>query len=266
MLSTDIRQPAVAGLFYPQDPVELEAMLSALLGEVKSRPTPSPTPRAIIAPHAGYIYSGPIAATAYAQVSALRGKISRIVLLGPAHRAHVAGVAASRATHFASPLGLIPLDQTAIQDLLTLPYVNYMDAAHTNEHSLEVHLPFLQKIFAVFTLVPLLVGAATAQEVAAVLERFWEDEQSLIVISSDLSHYHEYCSAQQRDHATSAAIEALALEQIAYEDACGRDPIKGLLQLARNHQRQITTLDLRNSGDTAGPRDRVVGYGAYAVY
>jgi MEMO1 family protein len=263
-MNAQIRQPAVAGQFYPDDPAELDAMLTDFLSQVSAQA--GPTPKAIIVPHAGYIYSGPVAASAYAQLIPLREQINRVILLGPSHHVYVTGLAASHATHFATPLGLIPLDQTAIAKTLTLPQVHYLDAAHASEHSLEVHLPFLQKVLGNFSLVPLVVGEAAPQDVAQVLELFWDDPHTLIVISSDLSHYHAYRDAQQRDRATSKAIEALAPEHIGYDDACGRNPVNGLLQLARTHHLHITTLDLRNSGDTAGPRDRVVGYGAYSVH
>ena len=263
-MTQTIRQPAVAGMFYPDDPAELDAMLTGFLSQVSAKA--GPTPKAIIAPHAGYIYSGPVAASAYSQLIPLRDKISRVVLLGPSHRVYLTGLAASHASHFATPLGLIPLDQTAIAMTLTLPQVHYMDSAHSSEHSLEVHLPFLQKVLGNFTLVPLVVGEAEPAEVAEVLELFWDDPHTLIVISSDLSHYHDYQTSQSRDRATTSAIEALAPERISYEDACGRNPVNGLLQLARAHHLHVTTLDLRNSGDTAGPHDRVVGYGAYSVH
>lgn len=263
-MNSVIRQPAVAGQFYPDDPVELDAMLTDFLSQVSAQP--GPAPKAIIVPHAGYIYSGPVAASAYAQLIPLRGKITRVILLGPSHRVYLRGLAASHATHFATPLGLIPLDQTAIALALSLPQVHYMDAAHSSEHSLEVHLPFLQKVLGDFSLLPLVVGETEPQDVAQVLELFWDEPHTLVVISSDLSHYHDYHSAQQRDRDTSKAIEALATERIGYDDACGRNPVNGLLQLARTHHLHVTALDLRNSGDTAGPRDRVVGYGAYSVH
>lgn len=259
-----IRQPAVAGMFYPDNPAELDSMISDYLGHTPA--SAGPAPKAIIVPHAGYIYSGPVAASAYKQLQPLRKRIKRVVLLGPSHRVYLTGLAASHATHFATPFGLIPLDQAAIARTLSLPQVQYMDAAHASEHSLEVHLPFLQKVLGDFSLVPLVVGEASPQQVAQVLELFWDDESTLIVISSDLSHYHDYQTAKQRDRATSNAIEAMAPERIGYDDACGRNPVNGLLHLARAHHLHVTTLDLRNSGDTAGPRDRVVGYGAYAIH
>lgn len=254
-----IRMPAVAGMFYPDDPRELRAMVEGLLRQAPA----GPAPKAVIAPHAGYIYSGPVAATAYARLSAVRDAIKRVVLLGPSHRIRFRGLAASSATSFRTPLGDIELDAEAIMAIADLPQVITLDAAHANEHSLEVHLPFLQTVLTGFKLVPLVVGDATGADVAQVLERLWDGPETLIVISSDLSHYHSYDTARAMDAATSQAIEALAAEQIGYDDACGRVPITGLLRAAEDQGLHAETVDLRNSGDTAGPRNQVVGYGAY---
>lgn len=259
---TTIREPAVAGMFYPDDPVTLRRMIDGFLAEATTNGR-SP-PKAIIAPHAGYIYSGPVAASAYARLHAIRHKITRVVLLGPSHRVAFAGLAASSALRFRTPLGDIPLDTAAIDALGDLPQMHLLDQAHQQEHSLEVHLPFLQMSLDHFQLIPLVVGDATAEEVAEVLERLWGGEETLIVISSDLSHYHDYTSAQRLDSKTAEAIEALKPEGISSDGACGRNPVKGLLLLARRKGMQVEALDLRNSGDTAGPRDQVVGYGAWA--
>jgi AmmeMemoRadiSam system protein B len=248
-------------MFYPADPKELQTMIDGFM-RVSHREA-GPAPKAIIAPHAGYIYSGPVAANAYAQLEPLRDTIKRVVLLGPSHRVPLIGLAATSDDYFHTPLGDIKIDQQAIEEILDLPQVKRFDAAHSMEHSLEVHLPFLQTVLSHFELVPLVVGEASAQEVAQVLERFWDDEQTLFVISSDLSHYHDYETARNLDRRTSDAIETLDYQHIGYEDACGRNPVSGLLYLARQKHLHITTLDLRNSGDTAGPRDQVVGYGAY---
>ena len=258
------RPPAVAGLFYPAEREILHADVQSYL---RSSDTHSnePVPKAIIAPHAGYIYSGPIAASAYARLRPAHDRIHRVVLLGPSHRVPFRGLATSSANTFSNPLGDIALDQTAIQQLLSLPQVQELDAAHAEEHSLEVHLPFLQETIDNFQLVPLVVGDATPTEVAEVLEPFWADEETLIVVSSDLSHYHDYHTAQQLDRATSAAIEALDIKHIHGENACGCMPVNGLLYLAKQHGLQAHTIDLRNSGDTAGTKDRVVGYGAYVI-
>ena len=220
-------------------------------------------PKAVIVPHAGYVYSGPVAAAAYALLAPARGVITRVVLLGPAHRVGFSGLALSSADHFATPLGRVPVDRAAVEQLSGLPQVQVLDAAHAHEHSLEVQLPFLQEVLCDFTVVPLVVGDAEPEEVGAVLDRLWGGPETLIVVSSDLSHYHDYETARRLDRATSQAVEALASEAIGHDQACGRNPIIGLLHVARKKGLTARTVDLRNSGDTAGARDRVVGYGAY---
>lgn len=258
-----VRQPAVAGYFYPADERELRACVDDLLRAVPV--VAAAAPKAIIVPHAGYVYSGPVAASAYARVAAARARIRRVVLLGPAHRVGFSGLASPEADFFATPLGLIPIDHAAIEDLRGLTQVRAYDAAHAQEHGLEVQLPFLQRVLDDFTLVPLVVGDATADQVAEVLEQLWDGAETLITISSDLSHYHAYAEAQRLDRATSRGIEALDPTRIGYDDACGRNPVNGLLCCARRRGLHASTIDLRNSGDTSGPRDRVVGYGAYVV-
>jgi len=258
-----IRPPAVAGLFYPADADELRTLVDDLLQRAPD--TGAAPPKAVIVPHAGYVYSGPIAASAYARLRPLRGRITRVVLLGPAHRVAFRGLAASAADAFRTPLGDIPLDTAAMAMLARLPQVQALDDAHALEHSLEVQLPFLQVVLGGFALIPLVVGTAGYAEVTEVLDLLWGGPETLIVISSDLSHYHDYATAQRLDRATSAAIEALAPERIDYDDACGRTPVGGLLQAARARGLHAQTVDLRNSGDTAGPRNQVVGYGAYAI-
>lgn len=256
------RTPAVAGMFYPADARELRARVRALLAAAE--PAAGPAPKAVIAPHAGYIYSGPVAASIYARLIPARGRIRRVVLLGPAHRVAFDGLALSSATAFATPLGEIPLDTAATAQLFTLPQIRILDEAHRAEHSLEVQLPFLQEVLGDFTLIPLVVGDAAPEEVSEVIEALWGGDETLIVISSDLSHYHDYATARRLDAATSRAIESLRPQDIRYEDACGRNPVNGLLLCARRHGLCARMLDLRNSGDTAGTRDRVVGYGAFA--
>lgn len=257
-----IRTPAVAGLFYPDDPSELHRQISAYLAAVEN---PGPPPKALIAPHAGYVYSAPIAASVYARLRAARDSIRRVVLLGPSHRVGFRGIALCEDDAYTTPLGPVPVDKTAQATIEHLPGVGYLEQAHTREHSLEVHLPFLQEILGDFTLVPLVIGDADPEQVGTVLETLWGGPETLIVISSDLSHYHDYRTAQRLDKATSQAIETLRFEDIGYEDACGRHPIGGLLWVARRKGLQAQTIDLRNSGDTAGPREQVVGYGAYVV-
>ncbi len=255
-----IRKPAVAGKFYPADPHELEMTVAKLLSHVK---TNGEAIKALIAPHAGYIYSGPIAASAYARLANCAAKIKRVVLLGPAHRYPVTGLAACSAESFATPLGTAAVDVAAVQELLALPQVNLSDEAHSSEHSLEVHLPFLQTICPELRIVPLVVGQATAAEVAEVLDKLWDGEETVIVISSDLSHYHDYATAHTLDATTAEAIEALDPAQLRYDSACGQVIIQGLLQTARKKGLRAQTVDVRNSGDTAGPHSRVVGYGAF---
>ena len=262
------RQPAVAGSFYPSDARELrESVLGFLSAASRGRPAARalPSPKALIVPHAGYVYSGPIAASAYACWSGLHSRVERVILLGPSHQVPLRGLGASSADRFETPLGAVPIDREAVLRALELPQVQLLDAAHAQEHSLEVQLPFLQQVLGDFALVPFSVGDATPDEVAEVLELLWGGDETRIVISSDLSHYHDYESARRFDAETTRAIEALRPEALDYESACGRIPVGGLLRVAKRRNLGVTTLDLRNSGDTAGPRDRVVGYGAYAI-
>lgn len=258
-----VRPPAVAGSFYPADPQTLAAEIRRLLAAVPS--SSGPAPKALIAPHAGYIYSGPIAATAYARLAQAGRGISRVVLMGPAHRVAFRGIGISTAQAFRTPLGDVPLDPLGAE-LLAIPGVVALDEAHREEHSLEVHLPFLQMLLDRFTLLPLVAGDASDQLVAEVLERAWGGPETLVVISSDLSHYHDYETATARDHATAEAIARLDPDSFDHYGACGRTPLGGLLTLARRRGMGIEPLDIRNSGDTAGPRDRVVGYGSWALY
>ena len=259
-----IRPTAVAGMFYPDDRDELHEMVTGFLHQVA--PSNDPAPKAIIAPHAGYIYSGPIAASAYARLAPVHDTIRRVVLLGPSHRVGFLGIAASSADYFHTPLGDVALDHELLEQVTALPSVQQFDQAHQMEHSLEVHLPFLQEVLGKFTLLPLVVGDASPEEVAEVLRTVWGGEETLIVVSSDLSHYHDYDTARSMDRNTSNAIEQLNPESISAGDACGRTPLSGLLLVAREKHLKTSTIDLRNSGDTAGPRDQVVGYGAYLVH
>lgn len=263
-VQTSVRPPAVAGMFYPDDPLTLGEQVDGFLNDASA--SADPTVRAIIAPHAGYIYSGQVAATAYACLGDIRQRIHRVLLLGPSHRVGFHGLALPSHDYFASPLGQVPVDRQALAAVADLPGVQTRDDAHAREHGLEVHLPFLQRLLDDFTLVPVVVGEADGATVAALLDALWRDDGTLVVISSDLSHFHDYQTACQRDAATSQAITELRAEDIGYGDACGRNPINGLLHLARQRGLRAECLDLRNSGDTAGPRDQVVGYGAYAFH
>lgn len=255
-----VRQPAVAGMFYPDAPADLRSMLTQLLADAPAEGAP---PKALIAPHAGYVYSGPVAASAYGRLRAARDRVRRVVLLGPSHRVGFRGLAASSADSFLTPLGPVPVDRETMREVLALPQVRTLDEAHAREHSLEVHLPFLQEVLGEFDLVPLVVGEAAPEEVAEVLDLVWGGPETLIVVSSDLSHYHDYATARDLDTRTSRAIEEGRIGAIRYDDACGRNPVQGLLYAAGQRGLRAHTIDLRNSGDTAGPRDQVVGYGAY---
>ncbi len=260
-----VRPPAVAGMFYPAAAPELARDVGVLLADAESAARGKPVPKAIIAPHAGYIYSGPVAATVYARLAPVRGKVTRVVLLGPVHRVPVRGLALPGVAVLATPLGNIDIDAAAVATLSALPQVTVSPAAHALEHSLEVHLPFLQTVLEKFSVVPLAVGDATADEVAQVLDAVWGGAETLIVVSSDLSHYLSYNEAQAIDRATAQAILDLRTD-ISHEQACGGTPVNGLVLTARRRGLTPQLLDLRNSGDTAGDRKRVVGYGAFAFY
>jgi AmmeMemoRadiSam system protein B len=254
-----IRPPAVAGFFYPAEAGTLVRDVAAMLAEAEQAVAAAGVPKAIIAPHAGYVYSGPIAARAYATLQPARDRIRRVVLLGPTHRTPVRGLAVPAATAFASPLGTVAIDREAITSVADLPQVVMSDSVHAMEHSLEVHLPFLQSVLGTFTLVPFAVGRAAPEEVAEVLDRLWGGAETLIVVSSDLSHYLPYAVAREMDRETVDAI--LGLDAVIdHERACGGTPVNGLLLAARRHGLRPHLLDLRNSGDTAGDRHRVVGY------
>jgi len=256
-----VRHAAVAGQFYPGNAADLTSAIEKFLAD--ANPAEGATPKALIAPHAGYVYSGPIAANAYAQISAAASSIKRVVLLGPCHRVAVNGLALSSADSFETPLGQVEIDKDAAEQILALAQVSIFDATHELEHSLEVHLPFLQVLLDEFKLVPLVVGEASPESVGEVLDMLWGGDETLIVVSSDLSHYLDYESASNLDGQTSAAIENLAPDQISRTGACGRFPVGGLLDQAKKRGLKVTTLDVRNSGDTAGPKDRVVGYGSW---
>ena len=259
-----IRQPAVAGQFYPGKEAELSAAVGRYLDAADAGD--GRVPKAMIAPHAGFVYSGPVAATAYTRLRPVHDKITRVVLLGPCHRVAVKGLALSGADAFATPMGQIPVDKDGSAKALTLPQVEVFEPTHQMEHSLEVHLPFLQAVLDDFTLVPLVVGEAKPDEGAEVLDALWGGDETLIVVSSDLSHYLDYESARKLDGKTCQAIENLMPGRIARQGACGRFPVGGLLVAAKRRGMTVETVDLRNSGDTAGPKDRVVGYGSWLFF
>jgi AmmeMemoRadiSam system protein B len=255
-----VRSPAVAGLFYPRDPRRLRDDVSALLAAAPA--DGGIACKAVIAPHAGYIYSGPVAAAAFATLRARAAAIRRVVLIGPAHHAWLRGIAAPTADAFDTPLGRVPVDRTAIADL---PGLKFDDAVHAPEHALEVELPFLQCVLDSFAVMPLLVGDAPPHMVADALRRLWGGPETLIVVSSDLSHYHDHDTARGRDASTAAAIERGDWAALSPHDACGCLPIAGLLIEAGRHGLLARRLALCDSGDTAGDRARVVGYGAWQV-
>jgi AmmeMemoRadiSam system protein B/AmmeMemoRadiSam system protein A len=260
-----VRPAAVAGMFYSRDPRALAAEVEDLLCGVEALSPRPGIPKALVVPHAGYIYSGPVAAQAYDELARARGIVRRVVLLGPVHRVPVRGLAAPSAEAFATPLGNVPIDRAALRALHDLPQVVKSDAAHAMEHSLEVQLPFLQTVLGEFSLVPLAVGMASVEEVAEVLERLWGGPETLIVISTDLSHYHGYEQARSVDAATLARIAGCATD-IDHDEACGATPLNGLLSHAKKHGIPVRLLAACNSGDTAGDKDRVVGYSSFALY
>jgi AmmeMemoRadiSam system protein B len=249
-------------MFYPLSPTALRSEIEGYLSQVE--PLEGPSPKAIIVPHAGTIYSGPIAASAYAQLDA--GLIRRVVLLGPAHRVFLCGLAAPEAAGWETPLGRVAVDHAALNPVRESGLVLFSDEAHEAEHSLEVQVPFLQVVLNEFQLVPLVAGDASAEDVSQVLETLWGGSETLIVISSDLSHYESYEKAREQDRRTANAISHLEEDELGPADACGRVGVRGLLYLAKKKGLRPKLLDLRSSGDTAGPRDQVVGYGAWAFY
>ncbi|UCH46885.1 MAG: AmmeMemoRadiSam system protein B [Betaproteobacteria bacterium] len=257
------RPPAVAGFFYPASAAELRRDIEAFLAMAKPATNAEKVPKVLIAPHAGYVYSGPIAASAYARMAGAADSIKRVVLLGPTHRVHVNGMALPAAGQFQTPLGTIAIDQDAVAAVQQLPQVIISDEAHAQEHSLEVHLPFLQQVLGNFKLVPFAVGSASPLQVAEVLDLLWGGTETLIVISSDLSHYLPYPRACATDEFTTETILQLR-PQLDHHQACGATPINGLLLAAQSRGLEPRLLDLRNSGDTAGDKSRVVGYGSFA--
>ena len=257
-----IRPPAVAGAFYPDQPEALQAVLSSLLAEASEHDL---SPKVLIVPHAGYIYSGAIAASGYSQLAAYKDQITRVVLLGPSHQVAFEGLALPDCDRYSTPLGVIPLDTEAMSALNKhFGQVQVLDSAHSREHSLEVQCPFLQQVLTDFKLIPMVVGDASIYAVAEVINSLWGGDETLFVISSDLSHYLPYEEARQRDSMTSKAIEQLS-PSLTGGQACGCYPLNGMIKVAQDRGMEVITLDVRNSGDTAGDRQRVVGYGAYVI-
>ncbi len=264
-MSVSHRNAAVAGQFYPSDPVMLQSDVNQYLNNASNfSKTLSPAPKAYIVPHAGYIYSGEIAANAYNQLKIHPELITKVILLGPAHQVPFSGIAYSSANYFNTPLGAVPVNNSVINKIKHLNFVVCNNAAHKQEHSLEVQLPFLQTVLNKFTVVPLVIGDCSSQDVAIILEQLWGGKDTVIIISSDLSHFNTYQIAQELDKNTSKAISLLQPEKIHYHHACGRTPVNGLLRIAKKKKLKVSVLDVRNSGDTAGDKNRVVGYGSYS--
>jgi len=261
---SDIRSrlPAVAGLFYPDDPYELQAVIRGYLDAARPMPT---RPKALIVPHAGYLYSGAVAAAAYRCLVDANPPITRVVIAGPSHRVPVPGVALPECDAFQTPLGRVPVDTATIDGLLKLPDVLGSSVAHRLEHSLEVQLPFLQMTLGGFTIVPLAVGEAAPSVVARVLEACWGGPETLVVVSTDLSHYRDYATARALDEATASALVSKA-DDLGDEQACGCRVLNGLMRVVKRKELCVDLLDLRNSGDTSGDHLRVVGYGAFAIH
>lgn len=258
-----VRAPHMAGTWYPAGDNECADMVMACLE--KGLASPIPDPKVIVAPHAGFVFSGEIAGTAFKSLAPHAGRIKRVVIVGPAHRVGFKGLATTSADAWATPLGTVPVDWDALRALMPLPGFSVLDRVFEGEHSLEVHLPFLQRVLEDFTIVPILVGDAGMPLVRDALKLVWGGPETVISVSSDLSHFHDYDTARGLDLATTRSIELLAHDKIDGNGACGHRPLSGALELARQQDLRVTHLDVRNSGDTRGGRDRVVGYGAYAM-
>ena len=260
----NVRAPAVAGVFYPADRETLATDVGRFIANASIPQTLEP--KALIAPHAGYVYSGQVAANAYIAWQSQKDKIERIVLIGPSHRTSLQGIAVPTVDAFRTPLGEVAIDSEAIAEITDLPQIVIDDEPHRQEHSLEVHIPFLQEVLGDFKLLPLVVGFVSGEQVAQVIERLWSNESTRFLISTDLSHFHDYKSAQKLDSSTAQSIEAMNPTIIGQEQACGCIPVAGMLIAARKHGLSVERLALQNSGDTSGKKDRVVGYGSWAIF
>jgi AmmeMemoRadiSam system protein B/AmmeMemoRadiSam system protein A len=263
--SAPVRRAAAAGLFYPAEAPQLAADVGELIDGVESLAPKLGFPKAIIVPHAGYVYSGPVAARAYDELAPARGLVKRVLLFGPSHYVGGRGLALPEAEAFETPLGRVPIDREAVAAIADLAQVVRSAPAHLQEHSLEVQLPFLQKVLGEFSLLPIAAGAATVDEVAEVIDRLWGGPETLIVISTDLSHYHAYDEARRIDGATLARIQERAFD-LNHDEACGATVLNGFLSLCRDRDLRVRLLSACNSGDTAGGKARVVGYASLAVY
>jgi AmmeMemoRadiSam system protein B len=258
-----IRETAVAGTFYEASEGALRLQLASLMAEVQAPAVDRP--KVLIVPHAGYIYSGATAAQAYATVAHLSADITRVVLFGPAHSVHLQGMALPDTDAFATPLGMVPIDRESVLRACALPRVCLSDEAHRLEHSLEIQLPFVQTLLGEFSLVPVVVGHCTAQAVAVVMDALWGGPETLLIVSTDLSHFHTYEEASAIDKRTCQRLldKDTSLDG---HDACGAYALNGLMSSAHCEALKIQQLALCNSGDNAGNKDRVVGYGAFILY
>ncbi|MGM0558831.1 MAG: AmmeMemoRadiSam system protein B [Myxococcota bacterium] len=258
---SEIRQPACAGRFYSSSEDQLSADVETFLRDVQ----PDKPPRAVIAPHAGYAFSGPVAGHAFGALATRGDSVERVVVVGPSHHVGFEGLSVSPHDAFETPLGQVPVDTEEARALVDQGLARFSSAPHKREHSLETHLPFLQSVFDDFTIVPIVTGHAEGQEVARVLERYWDDDSTVISVSSDLSHFLDYEQAREIDEATAGRIENLQPDRIGPDQACGFVAVRGLLEFAKAHGLDVERLHLRNSGDTAGDKSRVVGYGAWSI-
>ena len=263
-MTTDTRQPACPGRFYPADAATLREEVSTYLDGVES--TADRRPKAVIAPHAGYPFSGAVAGRAFATLTPWADDIDRALLIGPSHFVEVAGLAAAPHAHFATPLATSPVDRTVVETLVDDGLVEIDATPHAREHALETHLPFLQTLFDEIAIIPIVTGQHVDDRVARLIQTALADEGTIVSVSSDLSHYLDYETARTVDDQTREAIEALTPEAIDDRQACGNTSIRGLLQVARDREMEVETLAMCNSGDTAGDKSRVVGYGAWAFY
>lgn len=259
-MSTGARPPVVAGLFYSADPDELRHSIHGYLAEARA----GDTPRALIVPHAGYVYSAPVAASAFATLHGAGASFRRVMIVGPSHFVRFHGLALPGGGGLSTPLGTMPADAEGEEALRALSFVRVLPEAHVREHCIEVELPFLHELLGILPVIAVVTGDATAEQVAEAMDAVW-DEETLLVVSSDLSHYRTYNEARRKDRATAEAILEGDIEALDPDSACGRLAVKGLLLCAQRRELRAELLDLRNSGDTAGPRDQVVGYGAFAV-
>ena len=260
-----MRPPAVAGLFYPENANELRHAVNGYIAEASLHAAVADRPKALIVPHAGYQYSGSVAGFAYRRLRGWSADIRHVVMFGPSHRVAIRGLAVPSVDTFATPLGNVPIDAAGRARLLELGLVGISDAAHAAEHSLEVQLPFLQVVLEVFDILPITIGFAPCEQVARAIDAVWGGSDTLVLVSSDLSHYHTWSEARQLDDATTRAIVERRSD-LPDEQACGACGINGLMQIARRRGLTVEVLDQRNSGDTAGDRSRVVGYGSYALH